>query len=303
MKVTKEGSDYSLTLSFDEVAKAQQITDSSYPSSIYSEDGRDPGYLAVAGHPYMIHPATGTSAGEPAVRCYLTDLHPLDYSKSENANYTAKAQKIQKKAMIEENGEWVPFEDNNGKENVYTFIGNISNDPILSNTLVGDYTVYNDGSTEEPNYYKYVPENAYFLAVKKSLSNYSRYFREVRTEAKREAGNKAGKWSLYSAIVYPDDNALASGGLEELIDGTVAGAKGYDVDLFAFGDLADVISDPVDVTEIEKIVEEAKRNDVPVQYMNVIFSINGQVISRDSKDLENLPKGVYIVNGKKYFVK
>ena len=139
--------------------------------------------------------------------------------------------------------------------------------------------------------------------MKKSLSNYSRYFREVRTEAKREAGNKAGKWSLYSAIVYPDDNALASGGLEELIDGTVAGAKGYDVDLFAFGDLADVISDPVDVTEIEKIVEEAKRNDVPVQYMNVIFSINGQVISRDSKDLENLPKGVYIVNGKKYFVK
>lgn len=302
VKVTEDDGQYTLQLCFDEVAKAQKITDSSYPSMIYSEDGvKDPGYLAVAGHPYMIHPATGTSADQSPVNCYLTGLHPLDYSLETNANYTALAQKIQKNAMIEENGEWVPFTDNNGQNDVYTFIGNISNDPELSPTLVGNYTIYNSGTEEEPNYYKYVPENAYFLAVKKKESDYPRYFREVRSEEKRENGNKAGKWSLYSAVVYPDGNALATGGLEKLIDGAAAGAKGFDIDMFDFKGMADV--NTTETTEIEKIVDEAKANNVPVQYMNVVFSINGQVISKDSKDLQNLPKGVYIVNGKKYFVK
>ena len=168
-------------------------------------------------------------------------------------------------------------------------------------SLVGNYTIYNSGTEEEPNYYKYVPENAYFLAVKKKESDYPRYFREVRSEEKRENGNKAGKWSLYSAVVYPDGNALATGGLEKLIDGAAAGAKGFDIDMFDFKGMADV--NTTETTEIEKIVDEAKANNVPVQYMNVVFSINGQVISKDSKDLQNLPKGVYIVNGKKYFVK
>ena len=304
VKVTEDDGQYTLQLCFDEVAKAKPITDSSYPSMNYSEDGEtDPGYLAVAGHPYMIHPATGTSAGEPAVRCYLTDLHPLDYSLETNAPYTAQAQKVQKKAMIlnNDNGSWEEFTDGNGNNAVYTFIGNTSNDPTASAAQVGDYTLYNAGTEEEPNYYKYVPENAYFLAVKKSESNYPRYFREVRTEAKREAGNKAGKWSLYSAVVYPDDNSLSSGGLEKLIDGDTAGAKGFNIEMFDFNGLADVSAS--ETTEIEKIVNEAKANNVPVQYMNVVFSINGQVISKDSKDLQNLPKGVYIVNGKKYFVK
>lgn len=302
VKVTEDDGQYTLQLCFDEVAKAKPITDSSYPSMNYSEDGEtDPGYLAVAGHPYMIHPATGTSAGEPAVRCYLTDLHPLDYSLETNAPYTAQAQKVQKKAMILNNGSWAEFTDGNGNNAVYTFIGNTSNDPTASAAQVGDYTLYNAGTEEEPNYYKYVPENAYFLAVKKSESNYPRYFREVRTEAKREAGNKAGKWSLYSAVVYPDDNSLSSGGLEKLIDGDTAGAKGFNIEMFDFNGLADVSAS--ETTEIEKIVNEAKANNVPVQYMNVVFSINGQVISKDSKDLQNLPKGVYIVNGKKYFVK
>lgn len=302
VKVTEDDGQYTLQLCFDEVAKAKQITDSSYPSSIYSEEGRDPGYLAVAGHPYMIHPATGTLADEPAVRCYLTDLHPLDYSLETNAPYTAQAQKVQKKAMIlNDNGSWEEFTDGNGNNAVYTFIGNTSNDPTASAAQVGDYTLYNAGTEEEPNYYKYVPENAYFLAVKKSESKYPRYFREVRTEAKREAGNKAGKWSLYSAVVYPDDNSLSSGGLEKLIDGDTAGAKGFNIEMFDFNGLADVSAS--ETTEIEKIVNEAKANNVPVQYMNVVFSINGQVISKDSKDLQNLPKGVYIVNGKKYFVK
>ena len=46
VKVTEEDGQYSLQLCFDEVAKAQKITDSSYPSMIYSEDGAtDPAIL------------------------------------------------------------------------------------------------------------------------------------------------------------------------------------------------------------------------------------------------------------------
>ena len=303
VKVTEGEDGYTLQLCFDEVAKAQKITDSSYPSMIYSEDGeRDPGYLAVAGHPYMIHPATGTNADQSPVKCYITGIHPLDYSKAENANYTADAQKVQKKAMIEKSGSWVEFTDKNGHNATYTFIGNTSNDPGESETQVGsDYTLYNSGTDEAPDYYKYVPQNAYFLAVKKSLSNYPRYFREVRTEAKRESGNKAGKWSLYSAVVYPDASSLGHGGLESMIDGEAAGAKGIDFAMFDFGNLADV--EPSETTTVEKIVEDAKKSNVPVQYMNVVFNINGQIVRGDTKDMENLPKGVYIVNGKKYFVK
>lgn len=201
--------------------------------------------------------------------------------------------------MIYNNGSWEEFVNDNNNNAVYTFIGNTSNDPEASEAQVGNYNVYNSGTEEEPNYYKYVPENSYFLAVKKSESNYPRYFREVRTEAKRESGNKAGKWSLYSAVVCPDENALSAGGLEKLIDGNTASAKGFNIELFDFEGLSDV----KETTAVEKIVNEAKANNVPVQYMNVVFSINGQIISKDSKDLQNLPKGVYIVNGKKYFVK
>ena len=34
-----------------------------------------------------------------------------------------------------------------------------------------------------------------------------------------------------------------------------------------------------------------------------VYNLNGQIIRANTDDLSNLPKGVYIVNGKKYFVK
>ena len=49
--------------------------------------------------------------------------------------------------------------------------------------------------------------------------------------------------------------------------------------------------------------QEAKEKNLPVEYMDVIFNIKGQEVKRGSTDLQNLPTGVYIVNGKKYFVK
>lgn len=36
---------------------------------------------------------------------------------------------------------------------------------------------------------------------------------------------------------------------------------------------------------------------------NNVYSINGQIVKHDSSSLSDLPKGIYIVNGKKYIVK
>lgn len=36
---------------------------------------------------------------------------------------------------------------------------------------------------------------------------------------------------------------------------------------------------------------------------NNVYSINGQLVRRNANTLDNLPKGIYIVNGKKHIVK
>ena len=40
-----------------------------------------------------------------------------------------------------------------------------------------------------------------------------------------------------------------------------------------------------------------------MKYVDIVVSINGQVVRRGSTSLEGLPRGMYIINGKKYFVK
>ena len=44
-------------------------------------------------------------------------------------------------------------------------------------------------------------------------------------------------------------------------------------------------------------VQPERRND------NNVYSINGQLVRRNAGTLDNLPKGIYIVNGKKHIVK
>jgi hypothetical protein len=60
---------------------------------------------------------------------------------------------------------------------------------------------------------------------------------------------------------------------------------------------------PGDASSISEIIKDAKEKNIPVEYMDVIFNIRGQEVKRGSTDLRNLPTGVYIINGKKYFVK
>lgn len=63
--------------------------------------------------------------------------------------------------------------------------------------------------------------------------------------------------------------------------------------------------DDIEEIEIEETtgIEEVKTDDVRVKANNVIYNINGQVVSHDISDFRNLPKGIYIINGRKYIAK
>ena len=139
-------------------------------------------------------------------------------------------------------------------------------------------------------YAVYIPENAYFLS-RKSGEYYTHFFREKASLAKRKAKG-TGKWSRYSAVLIPNDAALA--GVETMQSS--AASKAFDM-------VFDEAFYAEEATAIEQIVEEAKEKGLPVQYINVVVSIDGKVVRRDSTSLEGLPSGIYIVNGKKYFVK
>lgn len=142
------------------------------------------------------------------------------------------------------------------------------------------------------NYKVQIPLNSYFLSRRKS-EYYTHYFRNVAAK---------NAWNQYTAIVNPNQAALE--GIETEIGGVVTdgGAK-------AFNFLIDKPFSPINVTNdsettaIEKIVEEAKSKGEKVEYMNVVYSIDGKVMSRDAQSLSGLPTGIYIVNGKKYYVK
>ena len=135
----------------------------------------------------------------------------------------------------------------------------------------------------------------YFLGVKPN-TNYPQYFKKAKGKGK-------GKWSQYSAIIVPDADAIAN--VEGLDGMSVASgtnsAKGFDV---AFGEWEIVDEDQM-ATVIDNAVAEGKDKNEPakIQHMNVVYNIKGQVVRSSSSSVEGLPKGLYIVNGKKYMVK
>lgn len=56
-------------------------------------------------------------------------------------------------------------------------------------------------------------------------------------------------------------------------------------------------------TIIENLIMDAEGNILNIPANGKVYNINGQVVSNDAKKLNSLPKGLYIVNGKKYSVK
>lgn len=244
--------------------------------------------MVLPGHPYMIHPAIGAAPGNPAtVNINVKKIVPgeglyqsyatlADVAESQKQEYTVTSKEAGSTAEAEP---WLnPVTGKGGK---YTFIGNINDE------VDGDKGVQNMPTENGP---------VYFLGVKPGTV-YPQFF-------KKPKGMGAGKWSQYSAIIVPDAAAVANvEGLDGMSAGSssVAPAKGYDV---VFGEW-EVVDEATVVTAIENAQAEAEETGKPAQitHMNVVYNIKGQVVRADSSSVEGLPKGLYIVNGKKYMVK
>lgn len=139
---------------------------------------------------------------------------------------------------------------------------------------------------------KLIPTGAYFLG--RRGRGWPKFYREIADDTRTDA--TGGFWTQYTAVVIPDAAAIA--GIEnELGAGTTAESKTLNM---VFDEAFMGFYEP---TEIKEIVAEAEEKGQEVKHVNIVVSINGQVVRRDSTSLEGLPTGLYIVNGKKYYVK
>ena len=248
--------------------------------------------MVFAGHPYMIHPSIGAKAGQPK-DCTIAGVKKVKlgegiYERFATLADVAEDQKVEKVVSANEYGsttkpEWTnPVTGAGGK---YAFKGNI-------NDAVETDGVSDNGVQDMPT------ENGpvYFLGLKPG-TDYPQYFRKAKGKGK-------GKWTQYSAIIIPDDDAIANvEGLDGMSvgSGSGSGAKGFDV---AFGEWEVVDAEQM-ATVIDNAVVEGKEKNEPakIQHLNVVYNIKGQVVRSNSTSVEGLPKGLYIVNGKKYMVK
>lgn len=244
--------------------------------------------MVYAGHPYMIHPGNGASPGTPA-SCDFTGVKKLvgiDYNQLALDNAVTKIATTDGEAYLSSGGHagvthFVNPE--NGGGGSYTFIGNV-------------------GENAKDMLAQSNP--AYFLAVTNPTGEGGKADKtdldQIYPKFYRKTSGGVGKWSQYSAIICPDANALANiEGLDgmQVTQTSGSGAKGFDV---VFGEW-----EVVTPTAIDEIIADAERADQPVKKvnMNVVFNINGEVVREGTPSVEGLPKGLYIVNGKKYMVK
>ena len=172
-----------------------------------------------------------------------------------------------------------------------TQLGNYNN--ALNSVREANARAMSDWRASLSDYAVLIPTNAYFLS-RKATEYYTHFFREIAPMTGREAGH--GLWTRYSAVLVPNEAALA--GIEAGVEpGQASGAKAVEM-LFD-----EAYSHFYDATAIEEIVEDAKEKGQKVEFLNVVVSIDGKVVRRGDTSLQGLPSGLYIVNGKKYFVK
>jgi hypothetical protein len=225
--------------------------------------------IAKAGHPYMIHPSVGASPGTPTA-CVFAGVKKIIFENAAAANTFAESNAVTKVA-----GTGAVYNDGGvaeasawtnpktGAGGSYTFVGNITDDN------------------------QDMQLNDYYLGAGVDNGDAS----DVYPKFYRKVNSGKGKWSKYSAIIRPDANAMAN------IEAYRSDAASSNV---VFGEW-----EVVDPTGIDEIIAEAEANNQEVKKvdLNVVFSVNGQVVRTNSTSVEGLPAGLYIVNGKKYMVK
>lgn len=274
------------------------------------------GILAIAGHPYMLHPYRVEDNSGAKTLCTIPKVvYKHNYNRRGSMDDDALASTMAAmEAMYNSEAVTRPLSKlKSGQEYTDKFFTD-ENDDIteghgqtatkgrydkLENAGIGTYTFKGtylpstsdmfdcDTKTEEP-----IPYGAYFLGVA-SDTRYPQFFREVSKNSSRTTG----LWKQYTAIIQPDAKAAAWEAKNLNQPTGSAGAKGMSMLFGDFGDAEEVTPDA-----IEEIIADAEEKGQQVERMNIIVNINGQVV-RQGTEVNGLPTGIYIVNGKKYFVK
>ena len=263
------------------------------------------GVLAFAGHPYMIHPNVGVVEGDVVngkpqkrVKSFLSGLKYFSgsgYDPCENPSASGGYRTLHgTKEITVYTQKQLPLVDwTEGENNPGTELGKM--------TFMGKVVE----TTKDP---KKVPQNSYFLAnvtdtrldgtsMETGVKRYPKYYRQT------EANPTYGNWTQYTAVVIPDNDA--SSWLSSNVWNLHTSASGSSS---ASSKSANVVFDSAEEfedvsTQIENVLQDAQERKLPVEYYKVIYNINGQVVKTGTTDTRNLPTGVYIINGKKYFVK
>lgn len=273
------------------------------------------GILAIAGHPYMIHPyhVEEPNTGKATLCTIPKVVYKFDFNRRATMDAEKLADTMNKMAAMY-NSEAVTrpicnitdtehiFEkDQDGVTQGDGKTENYGRYDDMEVTTLGNYTFkgsYFPKKGEEivanEQTEKVIPYGAYFLGVKASVDpKYPKFFREISTDQNRTKG----LWKQYTAIIIPDEGAI-SWQNEHLTGPTQTiqtGAKGISM---LFGDFEDIVDENV----IQGIATEAERMGLEVKRTDIIVNINGQIL-RPGAGVEGLPKGIYVINGKKYLVK
>ena len=292
----KDGNYHTFTLNGDTYS---HVTVSGYGNNTntYAKDGDATngvklieGYLASAYHPYMIHPNYGSM--DPKRRAITGDYRTEEQIDANtelcsNSELNTVSQAVYQTASY------------SGTTGNFYFIGNVEdpNEEVAAdatrNVFSGDITAGNmvktvTGGEGVTLGNKLIPQYAYFLGTAAG-DTYPKYWKETAPNDR----TSGGVWTQYSAIIISDQIVeKALGRTTNLQDNPI---KALEIDFSKFN--------PEDVTSIEQIVEEAKANDVPVQYISIVYDINGKIVKKGDTSLKDLPEGMYIINGKKYLVK
>jgi hypothetical protein len=248
------------------------------------------GFLALAYHPYMIHPNIGSmDPKRKAITGEYKDLKQID-------NNTTLCSKTEFNTLSHAVKQTATY---NGVSGDFYFIGNVDQATELveagktRTVFSGDITPGNmvktiTGGENVTLGNKLIPQYAYFLGTAAG-DTYPKYWKETAPNTR----TSGGIWNTYSAIIISDQKIeKALGRTTNLQDNPI---KSLEIDFSAFN--------PDEITAIEQIVEEARENNEPVQYLNIVYDFNGNIVKKGDTSLENLPGGMYIVNGKKYLVK
>lgn len=274
------------------------------------------GILAIAGHPYMLHPYRVEGNNGAKTLCTIPKVvYKHNYNRRGSMDpKTLASTMAAMEAMYDNEAVTRPLSQLKSGEKYTDKFFTDENDDIteghgqtankgryekLEDAGIGTYTFKGtylpstsdkfdcDTRTEEP-----IPYGAYFLGVA-SGTKYPQFFREVSKNSSRTTG----LWKQYTAIIQPDAKAAAWEAKNLNQPTGSAGAKGMSMLFGDFGDAEEVTPDA-----IEEIIADAEEKGQQVERMNIIVNINGQVV-RQGTEVNGLPSGIYIVNGKKYFVK